>query len=175
MWRDKADDDGQNKLLQTNDWVEILSHIINCINLVWGSWNKYFLVEEISTIYHNLKTCIFVVSNRTRTTSKTPVAWDFNYSFILLIIMDLWIALCSGKMADCDGLRSTFRGPLRKNKWTVFWGKNTIHTKSEQKNEEEHSESQFYHPEETNIIIANWLAENYPFDKMIFSKAQGPE
>ncbi len=28
-----VDDGGQNKLLETKDWVEILSHIINCINL----------------------------------------------------------------------------------------------------------------------------------------------
>ncbi len=31
--RCKADEDGQNKILQTDDWAEMLSHIIDCMNL----------------------------------------------------------------------------------------------------------------------------------------------
>ena len=42
------DDGGQNKLLETKDWVEILSHIINCINLEQFEEGD-FLVEKIST------------------------------------------------------------------------------------------------------------------------------
>ncbi len=41
----------RNKSLQTNDWAEILSHIINCMNLEQFEEveMRIFLVEKIST------------------------------------------------------------------------------------------------------------------------------